>query len=250
MPGRHARRYATGVNFVRRLQALRAAFDELGPLRPIAVYVALSSTLGTVLLCTNLPSLARALPESSPSALLAVVLGGSIALAAAWLPPAAMALGAGYCLGALHGTWAAVLAVGLGSLLLRGLAPWLGAAWFPSLRERPRAAAVRTFCRGGGWAAVLAVARLRWAGPFPLAATNLLLAVAAVPARSVLVGSWLGAVPAALLLAVAGDGLRTWRDVGEWPDLRSWLVVAAALLAGYMLRRASRRAWRAVRAPA
>jgi uncharacterized membrane protein YdjX (TVP38/TMEM64 family) len=202
-----------------------------------------------VLLLVLLPTLAQHTPAEQPLASAAVIAVVVVAIGTAVLPPTAAALGAGYCLGAMPGTWAAVLGVGLGCLLARALALRFGARLLPALRERPRAVAVRAFVRGPAAAATLAVARLRWAAVFPFAATNLLFAVVALPARCVLLGSWIAALPPVLLGAVAGDGLRTWREGGGLPGTRTWLVAAAAMVGSYMLRRASRRAWRAATAP-
>lgn len=250
MPREPTRRYATPVMpWVHRWRALRRAFADLGPLRPAVVYVAAASTVGMVALVLALPALAARTPTAPAIALPVVVAAIVVAIGAAVLPPAAAALGAGYCLGASPGTAAAVAGVGLGCLLAGQLARRLGAALLPALRERPRAVAVRTFTRGPAAAATLAVARLRWAAVFPFAATNLLFVVVGVPARSVLLGSWLAVVPTALLGAIAGDALRAWRERGAWPEPQACVAAAAAVLAVCTLRRAARRVWRAATSP-
>ncbi len=229
---------------------MRASFRELGPLRSIAVFVTVVPTLGAVLLLANLPALAAALPSGPGAAFAVVSLCLGIATGAALVLPSAAAFGAGYCIGAEPGTWAALSGISLGSLLARFLLPRLGDSWFAFLRGRPRATAVRRFCSGGALSATLGVARLRWAALLPLFVTNLLFAVAAVPVRSVLSGSLLGALPGALLAAVVGDSVRTWRASGELPGPRTLAVAAAALVGAACLLRASRRAWRTASAPA
>ncbi|MEO6596987.1 MAG: hypothetical protein ABIP94_19750 [Planctomycetota bacterium] len=234
-----------------RLDAMRASFRDLGPLRPIAIWVAVAPALGTLLLLSKLPIVVVLVGPASADpriAFAASTLGLGLAIGTALLLPSAAAFAAGYCLGAETGAWAAVLGVALGSVAAQQVvAPRLPAGLFPFMRDRPRAAAVQSLCRGGVIAAALGVARVRWAARMPLAVTNLLFAVVAVPKRSVLLGSMFGALPSALLAAVAGDAFRTWRERGQLPGSRSLVVAVAALLGALCLWHASRRAWRAAR---
>jgi hypothetical protein len=230
--------------------ALCAAFRELGPLRPVAVYVAIVPTVGTLTLLGGLAAIAARGPDATWAAAAVLAAIGSVAIAGALLWPSALGFAAGYLVGVERGSLAAVLGIAFGSVVAqRLLAPRLGAARFAFMQGRPRALAVRRFCAGRTDAAALGVARLRWAGAFPLPVTNLLFAVAVVPLRAVWLGSLIGAAPLCLLAALAGAGWRRWHDLGALPEPRAWIVAGAALLGAACLRRAARRAWRAVAAP-
>ena len=228
----------------RRLEAMRNAFRELGPLRGLVFHLVVAQTVGTVLVLWQLPRLATAVPAGQYAALFWLLVAMAVAVAAAFVLPTAAAFAAGYCCGVFAGTGSAVLAIAIGSVLARQfLAPRLGVRLFAFMQRRPRAAAVRRFCRGGVTAATFAVARLRWGALFPHAAANVLFAVASVPSVAVFRGSVLGALPASLLAAVAGACFREWRATGALPETRSWLGAAAALIAMALLWRASRRLW-------
>jgi len=235
------------VNLVgRRLEAMRAGFRELGPLRSLVVHLVVGQTVGTVLVLWQLPRLAAAVPAGQYTALFWLLVAMTVAVALALVLPSAAAFAAGYCCGVFAGTGSAVLAIAIGSVLARQfLAPRLGVRLFAFMQGRPRAAAVRRFCRGGVTAATFAVARLRWGALLPHAAANVLFAVASVPSVAVFRGSVLGALPGCIVAAAAGDGVRTWSATGALPETRIWLGAAAALIAMLMLWRASRRRWRA-----
>jgi hypothetical protein len=238
------------VNLVgRRFVAMRTAFRELGPLRGLVFHLVVAQTAGTVLLLWQLPRLAAAMPSGEYMALFWLLVAMTVAVAAAFVLPSAAALAAGYCCDVFAGTGSAVLAIAIGSVVARQyLVPMLGPRMFAFMQGRPRATAVRRFCRGGVIAATFAVARLRWAAVFPHAAANVLFAVASVPSVAVFRGSVLGALPASLLAATAGACFRQWRATGALPETRSWIAASAALIAMALLWRASRRLWRVANA--
>jgi hypothetical protein len=230
---------------------MRTAFRELGPLRGLVVHLVVAQTAGTVLVLAQLPRLAAAVPAGQYTALFWLLVAMAVAVAAALVLPSAAAFAAGYCCGVFAGTGSAVLAIAIGGVLARQfLAPRLGRRLFAFMQGRPRATAVRRFCRGGVTAATFAVARLRWGAQFPHAAANVLFAVASVPSVAVFRGSVLGALPASLLAATAGACFRDWRATGALPETRSWIGASAALIAMAMLWRASRRSWRVATAAA
>lgn len=246
-PGMHP-----GVNLPNRA-ALGAAFRELGPLRPIAVYVAVASTVGSLLLVARLPQLARLADGSSGDWLVAVAVVAT-AIAGALALPSALAFAAGYCFGGLAGATIAVVGGALGAWLgQRVVWPRLGSARFAWMRHRPRAGLVRRLCVGEGaanpLAASLGVARLRWAARVPNAVGNLLLAVVEARASDVLLGSVLGALPAAGLAAWAGSAWRRWRELGETPPVAAIVAATAAAAVAGALLAGARRAWRAAAAP-
>lgn len=225
---------------------MRAGFRDLGPLRSLVVHLVVAQTAGTVLVLWKLPALAAAVPAGQHMALFWLLVAMTVAVALALVLPSVAAFAAGYCCGVFAGTGSAVLAIAIGSVLARQfLVPRLGPRMFAFMQGRPRATAVRRFCRGGVTAATFAVARLRWGAVFPHAVANVLFAVASVPSVAVFRGSVLGALPASLLAAVAGACFREWRASGALPETRSWLGAAAALIAMALLWRASRRLWRA-----
>jgi uncharacterized membrane protein YdjX (TVP38/TMEM64 family) len=229
---------------------MRTAFRELGPLRSLVLHLVIGQTAGTVLVLWKLPALAAVVPPGQHMALFWLLVAMTVAVAAALVLPSAAAFAAGYCCGVFAGGGSAVLAIAIGSVLARQyLVPRLGPRLFAFMQGRPRVTAVRRFCRGGVTAATFAVARLRWGAVFPLAAANVLFAVASVPSVAVFRGSVLGALPATIVAAAAGDALRTWSATRALPETHSWLGAAAALIAMALLWRASRRLWRASAAP-
>ena len=91
----------------------------------------------------------------------------------------------------------------------------------------------------------MGVACLSWASVVPVPIANLLFAVASVPLPAVLLGSLVGAAPSALFFAVAGECWCGYCATGELPRASLLVAAGAALLGAVVLRRASRKRWRA-----
>ncbi len=228
------------VNLPNRV-SLTALLRELGPLRPIAGYVAVASLVGSLGLVAALPCVARWLGDDAAGVLLAT-LAIAVAIAGAFAIPSVLGFAAGWCCGGVPGGVAAVAGGAFGAVLGQRLV-WarLDAARLAWMRERPRALLVRRLCGDGA----LGVARLRWASRWPNAVVNLLFAVNGVPARHVLPGSALGALPAAALAAGLGAAWRRWRESGAVPSAGAWCAAAGAALLTAWLAVWSRRAVRA-----
>jgi uncharacterized membrane protein YdjX (TVP38/TMEM64 family) len=228
----------------RSLAAVRRSFAELGPLRPLAVYAAAAPIAGAILLLASLDALAAA-AAADPTGPLGLVSGAVLVVAVGLLPPAAVAAFAGWALGAAVGALVGVLAAGLGSVLAqRAIAPWLCGSLFPFMRERPRAALVRSLCGPGTARATAGVVLLRLAPVMPLPLTNVLFAVTRVPSVAVAMGSALALAPVVSLAALVGDAARSLRDDGVWPQpgriaaaATLLLVCAAAIVQARRVRR-------------
>lgn len=240
MAGNAVGRYHRAVKLPSRT-ALATAFRELGPLRPVALYVAVVPTIGAVALLAALstwsPSGAVA-PWQLATALPLV----AAAMALVLVPPMAAALACGCAFGAVDGGLVALLGIAAGAVLARGVVwPRLGPDVFAFMRNRPRAHAVRRLCGERPWWGVL---RLRAAAPFPFAVQNLLFAAADVPWRAVFAGSLLGVPLPTFAVACAGAALREWRQHSIVPTPAQWFWFAGVLALAAVAMRAGRRAWR------
>ncbi|MBL9076667.1 MAG: hypothetical protein JNL08_04135 [Planctomycetes bacterium] len=219
--------------------ALAAGLRDLGPLWPIAVYVAVAQTAGGIAALAVLSVWSPAAPLP-PMWLPMAAISVAAATALAVLPPAAAAFVAGYAFGGVPGAAVAAVGTAVGAVLARALVwPRLGAARFAFMRERPRAVAVRRACGDGR--AARGVVMLRLAAPFPFAVQNLLLAVAPVPVAAVGIGTLFGVLPVAVASAWAGALLRAARQDSLPPASAAWF--GAALLAALAVH-AGRRQWR------
>ena len=238
MAGNARPRYHRAVKLPNRA-ALAAGFRDLGPLRPVAVWVALVPTIGGVVAIFTAST--GAAVEPTVASLAAVMAATVAAIALVVLPPPACAFVAGCLFGAPLGAAVALVGVAAGAALARAAVwPRLGAATFAWMQERPRAQAVRAFCAPGR--RLRGVALLRLAAPFPFAVQNLLFAAASIPARAVAAGTLLGFAPPALLAATAGACVRSWRQHGVLPS-PWWPLLALAAFAA-LAAVPARAAWR------
>lgn len=231
--------------FERRLQAVRALIDELGPLRWIALASAIVPTVGLFVVLAWLPWLAAvALPNGI--GFVGVVLAIPAVVAPMLLPAGMAAFAAGYCLGPWLGAGAALLGLPLAGLVgQRWLWPLLGERLYAFMRGRPRIAAVRALCANSASRGVLL---LRGACLFPFQVISLQLSAAAIGAGGVLLGGALAAAPLALVAAGLGASLRRWRDLDAGPEPVVGITVLVGAGCAALLCSAGRRAWRRVHA--
>ena len=229
----------------RRLQAVRALIDELGPLRWIALASAIVPTVGLFVVLAWLPWLADSCrPDWSGFGW--VVLAITAAVAPMLLPAGMAAFAAGYCLGPWLGAGAALLGLPLAGLVgQRLLWPLLGERLYTFMRSRPRIAAVRALCASSAWRGVLL---LRGACLFPFQVISLQLSAAAIGAGAVLLGGALAAVPLTMVAAGLGASLRRWRDLDAGPEPLVGIAVLVGAGFAAALCSAGRRAWRRVHA--
>jgi uncharacterized membrane protein YdjX (TVP38/TMEM64 family) len=227
----------------RRLQAVRALIDELGPLRWIALASAIVPTVGLFVVLAWLPWLAENLPSGWLGGVWAMV-AITVAVAAMLLPAGMAAFAAGYCLGPWLGAGVALIALPLAGLVgQRLLWPLLGERLYAFMRSRPRIAAVRTLCAS---AAARGVLLLRGACLFPFQVISLQLSAAAIGAAAVVLGGAMAALPLASIAAGLGASLRRWRELGAGPEPVVGLSVLIGAGLAALLCSAGRRAWRRV----
>jgi len=228
----------------RTARAPRESFADLGPLRPIAVATAVLPTVGTIVVLTNLPALATALP-AGPAGLGGLTLAIAVVVAAVLLPPSFAAFAAGY-LASGPGMVGALLGIAAAAVLgQRGTWPLLGERIYAFMRPRPRVLGVQHFCRGPFGRCAWRVAALRLAVRLPFAVQSLLLSAARTPSAAVAAGSLLAALPMVLLAGGAGMTWQRYHTLRELPTPTGWCLLGAATAAMVLAAAQSRRAWAA-----
>lgn len=237
------------VSLQQRIARSRVAWREFGPLRPVAVVVAVVPTVGLWVALFARDALRVEMAGGGAGAFALTALVTAFATGCVLLPPSVAALVLGYALGPAAGAGSAVLGVALGGVLAQRLVwPPFGRWLFPFIRRRPRFAAAQRLT-GPGWSrATRGTAALRASGTFPFAVSNLLLAAVGPPASAVLVGGALAAAPLALVAAQLGDAWRVYRDTRALPEAPGIAALAASVALFAWATRRARQAWRACQA--
>ena len=225
---------------MRRLQALRAAAADFGPLRWVVLASAVLPTAGLCVLFANLPALAACWRLDTPGLGLAMVAIAG-ATGAVLLPPSMAAFAAGYVFGPVAGFACSLVAIALGGVFGQLVVwPLAGAPLYVFMQGRPRLEVVRAFCAAPFPTVIARVAVLRVAARVPFSVVNLLLSAARVPSAAVFAGTVFGALPLAWLASGVGAAYRAFRESGAWPagsGIASLLAAMAALLAALLLSR-------------
>lgn len=216
---------------MRRLQALRAAAVEFGPLCWVVLASAVLPTTGLCVLLAHLPQLAAAWRLDAAGFAFAAV-GIAAATGALLLPPSMAAVAAGYVFGAEVGLACSLPGIALGGVFgQRVVWPLAGASLYPFMRGRPRLLAVQALCAAPFPAVILRVAAVRAAARVPFSVVNLLLSAARVPGFAVFAGTCLAALPLTWLASGLGAAFRLWREQGAWPTAPRLASLAGALVA-------------------
>lgn len=227
-----------------RLQALRAAAAEFGPLRWVVLASAVLPTTGLCVLLAHLPTLATSWrPDAAGLGLAAAAIAS--ATGALLLPPSMAAFAAGYVFGPATGLACALPGIALGAVIgQRVVWPLVGAPLYPFMQGRPRLEAVRAFCATRFPAVIRRVAIVRASARVPFSVINLLLSAAGAPAAAVFAGTLVAIVPIAWLASGAGAAYRAWREHGALPAGLAFASLTAAMVSLLAVMVAARRAYR------
>ena len=175
--------------------------------------------------------------ESLPAAAGLFLLTG-FAVKLLFVPASPLTVVAGLVFGAWIGSGLALLTLGGSSVLMFGLARWLGRDWARDQveqRDRKRLRRIERLAERHGFVAVVIV---RLVPILPLSAANALLGLTPITWRDFVGGSLLGFLPGVVLLAHVGDesldrdGPWFWIYAGAFA-----LLVIAGIVAAEILRR-------------
>ncbi len=174
----------------------------------------------------------RASVEQRPVQAAAVFLATGVGVKLLFIPFTPLSAVAGFVFGGLIGGALAFLALLLSSVIVFGLARWLGRAWVEEFVEddESRLRSVERLLREHG---LLTVVVLRIVPTLPLSAVNVVLGQSSISYRDFMIGTSLGTLPGAFLLAYVGSEAL---EFGDWPF---WILVglsALLVLCGILIR--------------
>jgi phosphatidylserine/phosphatidylglycerophosphate/cardiolipin synthase-like enzyme/uncharacterized membrane protein YdjX (TVP38/TMEM64 family) len=163
-----------------------------------------------------------------PAILAAFVLGGLVLV-----PVTVLIAVTGLLLGPWSGWFTAMLGTMLSGWLGHATGIWLGGRSVRQISGRAFSAVSRALKNQG----IIAVAALRMVPIAPYTVVNVAMGAAGVPARTFLVGSFIGLLPGTFILTMLGDRMReVWRNPGAGNVLLVVLVIVLWLGLAFALQ--------------